>query len=133
VKRLLLVAVAALALAPEASAKLCVRITASPARAVVGMPVTIRVRTFEALGRVDGSFGPGEPLALQSPGPLLLLYAPGGGTRNPTLRRRADDRSIWETTVTFGRAGLWRLRLADEAPLMPGCRGRIALRVGVRR
>lgn len=132
-KRALLVVLGALVLAPQAAAKdLCVRITASPARAVVGAPVTIRVQTFRTVERGPDHVAPGEPLVLGSPGPILLAYSPEGVMENPTLRQRRD-RSIWEATVRFGRAGVWRLRTADETLLPPGCRGRIQLRVAARR
>ena len=131
-KRLTLLGVlAALVVAPPASAKWCVRITASPARPVVGAPVTIRVQTFHAVSR-GGKIEPGKPLVLLSPAPILLAYSPQGVMENPTLRQRRD-RSIWEGTVRFGRAGVWRLRTADEAPVLRGCLGRIQLRVAARR
>jgi hypothetical protein len=129
----LLGVLAALVVAPPASAKWCVRITASPARPVVGAPVTIRVQTFQPDSRGDGKFEPGERLVLLSPAPILLAYSPQGVMQNPTLRQRRDDGSIWEATVTLRRTGVWRLRTADEGPVLPGCRGRIQLRVAARR
>jgi hypothetical protein len=108
-----------------------VRITASPARPVVGQPFTIRVRTFEPVTR-GGRVGPGQPIAMDWPSVLLLLVRSDGWMLNPTLNVHPDDPSIWETRVTLRRAGLWRLRTADETPIPVGCRGRIALRVSRR-
>jgi hypothetical protein len=134
VKRLLplvVLALAALALAPAASAKWCVRITASPARPVVGQPFTVRVQTFEPVLR-GGRVALGKPIAMQWPAVLLLLVRPDGWMVNPTLRVHPDDPSIWQTRVTLRRAGPWLLRTADETPVPAGCRGRVALRVARR-
>jgi hypothetical protein len=133
VRRLALVtlALAALALAPAASAKWCVRITASPARPVVGQPFTIRVRTFEPISR-GGRVVSGKPVAVGWPSVLLLLVRSDGWMLNPKLNVHPDDPSIWQTRVTLRRAGVWQLRTADETPIPAGCRGRIAVRVAPR-
>jgi hypothetical protein len=128
---LLGLALAALALAPGASAKWCVRITVTPARPVVDQPFTIRVQTFEPVLR-GGRAAPGKPIAMQAPAVLLLLVRPDGWMLNPTLRVHPDDPSIWQTRVTLRRAGRWLLRTGDETPIPAACRGRMALRVSRR-
>ena len=124
-------ALAALALAPAASAKWCVRISATPARPVVGQPFTIRVQTFEPVLR-GGRVTLGKPIAMQSHAVLLLLVRPDGWMLNPTLRVHPGDPSIWQTRVTLRRAGRWLLRTVDETPIPAVCRGRMALRVSRR-
>jgi hypothetical protein len=133
-RTLLLVAVActALGLTPVASAKWCIRITTIPARPIAGTSVTLRMRTFEPVMRDDRRAGPGKPIDLGLPQQMLYLVPPHGDPVGLDLRKRRDDRSVWETRFVFPRAGRWLLRSIDETPLGPGCRGRVLLRVAPR-
>jgi hypothetical protein len=128
-----LLAVGALALvaAAPASAKWCARISASPARPVVGQPVTLRLRTSEPVLVRDGWARPGTPTRVGAP-LMLLVLPPRGEFTGLDLRRRRDDPSIWQTTFVFRKPGVWRVRVIDETPLGPGCRGRVSVKVARR-
>jgi len=121
----------ALAAAVPASAKWCARISASPTHPVVGQPVTLRLRTTEPVLVRDGWARPGKPMRVGAP-LMLLVLPPRGEFTGLDLRRRRDDPSLWQTTFVFRRPGLWHVRVIDETPLGPGCRGRIAVRVAAR-
>lgn len=125
---LLVTGAVALVTAAPATAKWCARISASPARPVVGQPVTLRLRTSEPVLVRDGWARPGEPTYVGAP-LMLLVIPPRGEFTGLDLRRRFDDPSIWQTRFVFRRPGLWQVRVIDETPLGLGCRGRIAVRV----
>jgi hypothetical protein len=134
VKRLALVAVAALVLAPEASAKMCVRITTVPARPVVGAPVTIRM-TALSIVMANGRARPGDhliPLAPETEFKVRLI-SPTATWRHVYVRRRADRPSVLEGRFTFPSAGMWTLSWsAWTNGSNPECAGTKRVHVSVR-
>jgi hypothetical protein len=117
----------ALTLVPPASAKWCVRITAIPARPVVGDRVTLQLQTFEPVAR-NGRVVRGEPVDVGSR-QMLYVEPPRGQFVGLDLRPRRDNRSIRQVRFTFPRGGVWELRSLDETPIPAGCRGRLLVRV----
>ena len=128
-KRLLLVGFVVLVFAPEASAKMCVRIETVPARPVAGVPATIRVTALSIVVR-DGRARPGDQLIGLSPQTRLNIraVAPDGAVRTVLVRRTA--RSVLVGRFIFPSAGAWTLSWAawpnDSNPACAGTK-----RVGV--
>jgi hypothetical protein len=134
VKRLLVVAVAALVLAPGASAKMCVKIAAVPARPVAGTQVTIRV-TALSIVLSNGRARPGDHLIPLSPESQLNIrvVSPGGVARLVRVRRSAGRPSVLEGSFAFPSAGVWTLSWAAWAnDSNPACAGKKRVRVGGR-
>jgi hypothetical protein len=132
VKRLLLVGLAALALAPEASAKMCVRIETVPAWPVAGAPVTIRVTALSIVVS-NGRARPGDQRIELSPATRLNIraVAPDGTIRAVLVR--ASGRYELEGTIRFASAGTWTLSWAAWAnDWNPECAGRMRVRVRAR-
>jgi hypothetical protein len=129
VKRLLLVGLAALTLAPEASAKMCVKIETVPARPLAGAPVTIRVTALSIVVR-NGRARPGDQLIGLSPQTRLNIraLAPDGTARTVLVRRSA--RSVLEGRFRFPSAGAWTLSWAAWAnDSNPACAGKTRIQV----
>lgn len=130
-KRLVLVVVAALVLAPAAAAKMCVRIATVPANPIAGTPVTIRVTamlvTMEGTRPVPGRRTiPLPPQARIN----VRVTPPGAPPQMLRVRRRADRPSVLEGRFTFPSAGAWTLGWA-AFPNYSACAGTIQVRVGL--
>jgi hypothetical protein len=115
-KLALLGALAALTLAPEASAKMCVRITTVPAKPVAGAPTTIRVTALSIVVS-DGRARPGNRLIPLSPQTQhnLRVVSPAGRSLLVRVRRSADRPSVLEGSFSFASAGAWTLSWAAWA------------------
>jgi hypothetical protein len=125
-RRLLLVAVAALFLAPDASAKVCVRIATVPAKPVAGAQVTIRV-TALSIVMSNGKARPGDRLIPLPPQMQMNIrvVAPDGTARLVRTRRASDRPSVLEGTFRFPSAGAWTLSWAAWAnDSNPACAGK---------
>lgn len=129
-KLALLGALAALTLAPEASAKMCVKITTVPARPVAGAPTTIRVTTWLPVRDGGGEYWAGDRRLPVSANAQINVRVtpPGGQPQLLRVRRRADKPSVFEGRFTFPRRGLWTLAWA-AFPNYSACGG--AMRVPV--
>ena len=100
----------ALAAAPTASAKGCVRIDV-PAVAVVGEHLRITIRTYESI--VDnGKVVPGAPTYLAIPRLDVVAEGPAGRTLKFRTRRLGRS-AAGVARVVFPTRGLWRLRAAN--------------------
>ena len=129
-----LVALAALALAPPASAKMCVRIATVPARPVAGAQTTIRITAVNPVV-ADGTVTPGRQLVPLAANFRLNVRVSKGRAQPRVLsaRRRADDPSVLEVSFVFPTAGMWRLRWAAFPDgNAPSCAGARNVRVGGR-
>jgi hypothetical protein len=135
VRRLIPLAVlAALVLAPTASAKMCVRITTVPARPVAGAPTTIRITAVMPVPS-GVTVKAGHQLVPLAPSIRLnVRISKGHGQpRIVRARRRADDSSVLEARFTFPSAGTWTLRWAAFPDgNAPSCAGWRTVRVGGR-
>jgi hypothetical protein len=132
-KLALLGALAALVLAPEASAKMCVKITTVPARPVAGTPVTIRV-TALSIVMSNGRARPGDQLVPLSRSAELNIRAVSPVGKWHLVRvRRSGRRSVLEGSFSFPSAGVWTLSWAAWAnDSNPACAGKKRVRVGGR-
>ncbi len=119
---ILLVSLIALALAPAAQAKFCVRLALDPARPVVGRIAVVLMTT---LGAPDG-----QPLAIAGDPPRMLLLVDGPRTLlEVPLRRALGTPAVWWARVRFPRAGTWTLSWAlwggSSSPCAPTLRVRV--------
>ena len=129
-KLALLGALAALAFASEASAKMCVKIATVPARPVAGAPVTIRVTTWLPVRSGGGEYRAGDR-RLPVPANAQInvrVTPPGAQPQLLRVRRRADRPSVLEGRFTFPRAGLWTFAWA-AFPHYSACGGATRVRV----
>jgi hypothetical protein len=128
------VALAALVLAPPASAKMCIRIATVPARPVAGAMTTIRVTTWNVV-LVDGRLRRGnQPIPMSTGARLdVRVTSPGGVSRVVSVRRRDARRSVLEGRFVFPTSGLWKLEWDAFTPRnAAACAGATRVRVGGR-
>jgi hypothetical protein len=113
-RRFLVIATAALVLAPEAGAKVCASVSVLPSRPLAGERVEVRLAT--SAPRLDGRrVRPGPHLVLPASGALRVqVSAPSGAAFTLRLRRDAARRWLWRAAITFSTAGLWRLSPDDR-------------------
>jgi hypothetical protein len=133
-KSIPLVALAALVLAPTASAKMCVRIATVPAKPVAGVPTTIRITAVNPVVAA-GTVTPGRQLVPLAPNFRLNVRISKGRAQPRVLsaRRRPDDSSVLEVRFVFPTAGRWKLRWAAFPDgNAPSCAGWRSVRVGGR-
>jgi hypothetical protein len=113
-RKILLIAVAALAFAPEAGAKVCASVRVVPAHPVVGQSVHVRLTTW--MPRWVGSrayFARHEGLPTSRP--LRVQVAPPHAAPFTIAPRRDPARNwSWQATFKFARAGNWKLRPDDR-------------------
>lgn len=122
VKTVVVIALAgALALAPEAHGKSCMRITTTTP-VVAGMPVRITLTTMLPSYAADGSLRKLTPYPAGASVPMSIFATPRvGPAALITLRRSRLDRSRWSARFVFRdpAAGGSRQRCSQKACLIP--------------
>ena len=135
-RRLLVIGVVALVLAPDASAKLCVKITTVPARPVAGAVTTIRMTTWQ-VEMVDGRPQRGDRRVGVSVDTRFNVRASSPEGRwllVPVWRSERSD-TVLEGRFVFPSAGVWTLAWSAFSPrnaATSGCAGLTRVRVGGR-
>jgi hypothetical protein len=125
-------ALAALVLAPAASAKMCVQLSTVPSRPVAGEPLTIRMTTW-SIEVVHGQPRRGDRRIRMGPGAhfSVRVTSPAGVERRVIVRRRSDY--LLTGRFAFPSAGTWTLAWSAFTPRYAGeCAGLTRVRVGGR-
>jgi hypothetical protein len=131
VRRLLVIGILALVLAPPASAKLCVKVRTVPARPVAGAVTTIRMTTWE-IEMVDGRPQRGDHRVPVSAGTRfnVRVTSPAGRARLVPVRRSASSDAMLEGRFVFPSSGTWTLAWSAFTPRNAlGCAGLTHVRV----
>jgi hypothetical protein len=129
-----LVALAALVLAPTASAKMCIRIATVPAKPVAGAMTTIRVTALVPVP-ANGTVTAGRRTMRVSEDMRVNLRISKAGAQPSvvTARRLAGRPSVLEVRFVFPTAGMWKLRWAAFPDgNAPSCAGWRSVRVSGR-
>jgi hypothetical protein len=104
---MLLVSVVVLASSAPASAAVCVRLSTTPVRPVIGQPVQVELRTLTSVAGPSGGFRL-EPHAVVATYPFHVTAKSADQIVLIHVQRTAEP-NLWTGEFVLGESGLWHL------------------------